>query len=583
VNPAPRQAISCAAALLLAGVAIAQTMPVPLRLPRDAERFTVKLAEGCGAELQNGLLRSRTGVDLAVLQPLFDAGRAEPLITAVSWDELDRWHRHACAVLPEHNRPGHLGLWFRLHDDGSATGSLRAALAAQPLVACIESEPIYALAGTCAPAPRPIDIPPTTPLFTSLQQAHSATPLGHGAVQTAAIQGARGLGVTMVMMEGSFVLDHEDVEQLVAANFFGPVPPFDPLHSQHGTSGASIVCATRNGYGITGVADEVTARFLSLDLNGGIENSLAMVMSLTQPGDVIMVVIIIQVPSLGPNSWVPFELIQSAFDATLTTTALGRHVVVPAGNGNLSLDDPVFLNRFDRNFRDSGAIFVGASQAGLMQRASFANWGSRIDCHSWGDQVPSCSYGTLFFPNNDLRQSYTQGASGTSASAPLVTGLVADIQGVARRQLGVNLSPQQMRSLLQTYGATTPDLIGRRPDLVAILQALGIYDGLNVDKADLQLLDTMTVTMTGAPGDLAALFVAFAPANLAIGFNRNVHLDPLSLTSVGAFFLPSGTATWSLQVPNVPTLHGANIYYQAVRLSGAAPLHVTNSCQVTIL
>ncbi|MBL8752106.1 MAG: S8 family serine peptidase, partial [Planctomycetes bacterium] len=471
------------------------------------DRLSVKLAEGTGAELVDGVLRSRSGVDLSRLQPLFAAGHAQPLVTAVPWDELDRWHRHACAVLPEHNRPGHLGLWFRLvGDSAAATAALQSELRREPLVTHADFEPVYALAAAPGALAPPQDLPPTTPLFTSLQLTHDPNPVGHGVRQAAGIFGARGRDVKFVMMENSFVLDHEDVEQLVAANFLGPVPAYDPTFALHGVSGAAITCATRNGYGITGVADEVTARFMSLNLNGGVENCLAMAVADTQPGDVVMVVIIVQVPYLGPNSWVPFEIFQSAFDATLTTTALGRHVVVPAGNGNLSLDDPVFLNRFDRNFRDSGAIFVGASQAGLMQRATFANWGSRVDCHSWGDQVTSCGYSTLFFPNNDLRQSYTNGASGTSASTPSLAGVVAMVQGAAKKQLGTTLSNAQMRDLLRMHGATTPDLIGPRSDVPAILQALGVFDGLSVDRADLQLLDTMTVTMSGAPGDLAALF-----------------------------------------------------------------------------
>jgi hypothetical protein len=36
-------------------------------------------------------------------------------------------------------------------------------------------------------------------------------------------------------------------------------------------------------------------------------------------------------------------------------------------------------------------------------------------------------------------------------------------------------------------------------------------------------------------------------------------------------------------VPNVAGLSGLGLYVQAARLQGAQPIHVTNSCQVTIL
>ncbi len=582
-----RRTVSWFVALLLgAGFAQAQVLPGPDPRCVHVDQLSVKLAEGSGAELRDGVLVSRTGVDLAAVQPLFAAGAARPLVTAVGWDELDRWHKHACAVLPPRDRPGHLGLWFRLTgNSAAATVALYEQLRQQPLVTDVYWQPRHELcsARPAASPPVPIDIPPTTPLFASLQLSHDPTPLGHGVRLAAGVHGARGLDVKFVMMENSYLLDHEDVEQLVATNFVGPVPPLDMNFALHGLSGAALVAAGRNAYGITGIADEVTARFMSLALNGGVENALAIATTITQPGDVVLVVIVFPVPYLGTTISVPFEFVQSAYDASVTFTALGRHLVVPAGNGNHSLDDPAFLNRFDRNFRDSGAIVVASSQAGQMQRAPYSNWGSRIDAHSWGDQVVSCGYGTLFFGNNDWRQSYTAAATGTSSSTPHIAGLVAMVQGAARKQLGAPLGNTQLRSLLQTFGPLTPDVIGRRPDMVAILQSIGVFDGLAVDRSDMQLLDTVTVTMDGPPGSLAALFAAFAPADVPIGFNRNVHLDPVSLVSVGAFFLPAGNATYSLQVPNSAALHDADLYFQAVRLSGASPLHLTNSCQVTVL
>jgi hypothetical protein len=90
------------------------------------------------------------------------------------------------------------------------------------------------------------------------------------------------------------------------------------------------------------------------------------------------------------------------------------------------------------------------------------------------------------------------------------------------------------------------------------------------------------VTMDGPPNSLAALFGAFATADLPLGFNRNVHLDVVTMASIGAFVL-APTASWSLTVPNDPTLHGTHVYFQAARLTGAQPLHLTNSCHVTVL
>ncbi len=545
------------------------------------DRLCVKLAEGSGAELRDGALRSRVGVDLARVDRLFARGSAEPLVTAMSWDELDRLHERACEGLPVGRRPGHLGLWFRVRlASASAAEALRVALAEEPMVEHVYHEPKYVLAGSAAFTG---DIPPTTPLFTSMQFAHDPPPLGHGVRKVAGIYGARGRDVGLRMLETSWILDHEDMEQLVAANFIGPVPPVDPS-AQHGLSGSSIVIADRNSYGITGIADEMQARFVSIELNGGLENAMVLATSASQPGDVFLMVVMVIVPGIGLGTFVPVEFYQSVFDATLTATANGRIVVVPAGNGNRSLDDPALLNRFDRSFRDSGAIIVAASEGGLLQRASYSNWGSRIDAHSWGLNVVACGYGTIFFPNNDIRQSYTASAQGTSSSAPHLAGIVASMQGAAKKQLGHALTNAEILALLHTHGLPTPDVIGLRPDLPLIFQALGIFDGLSVGAPEIALGGTITIDMNGSSGSAVALFASLDVGDVDLGLNRHVHLDLATMASLGAFFLPtSGLATGTLVVPTTASLQGVDIFFQAARLTSTGPLHITNSCQVTIL
>jgi subtilisin family serine protease len=462
-------------------------------------------------------------------------------------------------------------------------------LSQEPLVAHVYLQPRLFAASAGATGLPPVtmsgggDISPPTPSWVSQQYAHDPSPLGHGVRMAAGVLGARGQGIGFRMIENGWVLGHEDLCQMVASNVLGPVPSVATTEALHGTSGGSIVFADRNAYGITGIADEVSAKFIGININGGYANAISIALSNSQPGDVAMVVIMVLVPALGPGTWLPFEFFQSSFDATLTATANGLHVVVPAGNGNRSLDDPALLGRFDRYFRDSGAIIVGASEAGLMHKAPFSNWGSRIDAHSWGDQVIACGYGTLFYPNNDPLQAYTASGTGTSSATPHIAAVVAAMQGASLRQNGQLLSNAQVLDLLHTVGATTPDVIGRRPDLFAILQQLQAVDGLTMVAPEVALGDTIQADISGPAGSIAAMFGSFATGNVPIGFNRNIHLDLGSYAVLGAFALSGGSAQYQLPVPNNVALHGSDIYFQAVRLTGAQQLFVTNSCQVTIL
>ena len=104
-----------------------------------------------------------------------------------------------------------------------------------------------------------------------------------------------------------------------------------------------------------------------------------------------------------------------------------------------------------------------------------------------------------------------------------------------------------------------------------------------MERPDVDLGDTITATMDGSLGSVAAMFGSFATGNVPIGFNRNIHLDLSSYSALGAFVLTSGTAQYQLLVPNNAALHGTDIYFQAVRLTASQPLFVTNSCQATIL
>jgi hypothetical protein len=549
----------------------AQAPADELRLRRVDARFAAEL----DVEVVQGKLVSRTGRDLARVAAECADALCEPLVRDVPRAKLDAWYAHACDVLPAGRRPGHLGHWVRLTaPTAEAAASLLAALQSDPAVDCAYAEPVV--------KPAWVDDPyPPTPLFTSLQVNMGPSPTGLGIWQAQGVLGARGQGVRVVMIEDDWILGHEDVSKLVASAFLGPVVPQTGSTSQHGLSGASILCADRNAWGITGIADEIDIRFVSREYGYTLENAIAVATANTQPGDVLMMVLMLLIGQVGPDDWVPVEFLQATFDAVLTATANGRMLVAAGANGGRSLDDPRLLNRFNRGFRDSGAIIVAASEGASLQRPVWCNYGSRMDANGWGDNVVCCGYGTIFFPNGDVRQAYTASGTGTSSATPQVTGVVCALQGAAMRQLGHQLTNAEMLSLLHQYGTASPDSIGLRPDLLAMLTAIGAVDGLLPAAPDVSIGNAVSVTISGS-GAGAFLFASFGVGDLDLGFNRHFHLDLASMMTIGYFAFAGGQASWQLAVPALPDLHGASIYLQAGTLDNAT-VHLTNSAQLTVL
>jgi hypothetical protein len=577
--------------------ALREHAAVVARSPQvHGHRLCVKLAEGCGAEWVAGHLQSHTGVDLGAAAALFASAAVEPLFTALPWAGLDLWHRRACAVLPVHQRPGHLGLWFRLElPDAAAADALTEKLFDCPLVEHVHKEPRGTPASCATPAfaggriagggvssgdVSGGDIPPPTPLFTSLQSTHLPAPTGLGVWRAQTVYGARGQGTQVLMVEHDWYLDHEDMDQMVLANFLGAYPGGNSGDAAHGTAGASVLVADRNEFGMTGMVDETRIRFLATGSNGGLANAILQAGVQGQPGDLILFVLMFLLGQISTTDWVPMEFLQSVYDATATVTGNGRLLVCAAGNGANNLDDPRLMRRFDRSFRDSGAILAAATAGDLPTRASYSNFGSRIDACAQGLYVVACGVGTMFWPNGDRRQAYTADHQGTSSATALIAGAMVALQGAARAQLGRSLDNAEIRSLLHQHGTPSPDAIGKRPDLPAMLVAMGAGDGLWASHPDLPLGGSVQVELSGPAGSGALLFASFAPGRIDLGLNRPVLLAQAGLLSLGFLALPAGQAAFPVQLPNVATLHGVSLYFQAGVLQGSG-LRVTNSVQIT--
>jgi hypothetical protein len=292
-----------------------------------------------------------------------------------------------------------------------------------------------------------------------------------------------GAGTNVVDVEQGWNLNHEDL----AAPKITLISGTNSAYYFHGTSVLGEILMVDNTIGGIGIPPAGKGRVISQHQPGGYNNAAAILDAAAHMsfGDVLLLEAQEYDPVGGLYYW-PVEIADTTYDAIRLSTALGITVVEAGCNGAYDLDVYVNLsgkqifNRSSTDFRDSGAIVVGAgSSAAPHTRLGFSNHGSRIDVYGWGENVDTTSTDAAGTDNT----LYTTGFNGTSSASPIITGAAMVAQGLANANLNYKLSPLQVRKILATGGTAssnpTVDRIGVQPNLKAITD--GSYINLAPD------------------------------------------------------------------------------------------------------
>ncbi len=348
---------------------------------------------------------------------------------------------------------------------------------------------------------------PGTSLAEDQGYLHDA-PTGIGASAVWKYLGRTG-GVTVCDLEQGWHTEHMEIQaQIELPLFFGANREIDePGQGHHGTAVMGQLTAAGSGpFAVQGVSSgagrfTLASHYRSLgeeepdDTGDAVPHPFAGTRGHVAAAIVNTLVDLITPAGSGPKPLLggdvllievqrgrlPTEVDAADFDAVRLASALEVVVVEAAGNGGLDLDryvDPDTgrgLSRRVATFRDSGAIFVGASRAALPHdRAGFSNYGSRLDCYAWGEAVTSCGYGDL---GGDLAtEYYTNTFSGTSSASPIIAGAAALVQRLREAGGAAPLRPRAMRALLSDpatgtrQGPGVAGFIGIMPDLGKVLR-----------------------------------------------------------------------------------------------------------------
>lgn len=368
-----------------------------------------------------------------------------------------------------------------------------------------EVERAYAELAVSEPVVNPAD-----DTYSGSQGYLDAAPTGIDARWAWTQPNGEGGGIGVVDLEQGWFLAHEDLAAKAPTIIYGDNRDgVGTYKGNHGTAVLGEIAADDNALGVVGIAPSIASLRVTSHYDAGtatalhVADAIVAAIPTMNVGDVLLLEV--QRGAL----LLPTEVDDADFDAIRLASALGIIVVEAAGNGSNDLDaytnglGDTILAPGTPDFRDSGAIMTGAARSNdTHDRAGFSNFGARVDCFAWGENVTTCGYGTLDAGGGDDNRTYTATFNGTSSASPIIVGAACILQGMYESATGTRLSPLQMRTLLSNPATGTPQgpnvagAIGVMPDLNAIASTtLGLVPDIYVrDNTG----DTGVVPATGA-------------------------------------------------------------------------------------
>lgn len=287
------------------------------------------------------------------------------------------------------------------------------------------------------------------------------------------VDGGDGEGIEVVDMEQGWTLNHEDLEDAGITLISG----INNAFFGHGTSVLGEIVAVDNTIGGVGIVPSVSCRVVSQQRTASRYNTAEAILSAVAELNFGDVLLLEAQTTVSGSTYLPVEVERAVFDAIRLGTATGIVIVEAGGNGSNDLDEfrdasgKHVLNRNSDDFKDSGAIMVGAaSSAAPHSRLDFSNYGSRIDCYAWGENIDTTGDGW----QGNLTNTYTSTFGGTSGASPIITGAAVAVEGMVQAARGYRFSPLQLRAILSNPDNGTAsndpdnDRIGVMPDLKAI-------------------------------------------------------------------------------------------------------------------
>ena len=293
--------------------------------------------------------------------------------------------------------------------------------------------------------------------------------------------GGKGTEMHFIDLEEGWWM-HDDLPKSINPPISGQNRQID-LFRSHGTAVLGVIAGLDNGRGIKGIAPEATVRVVShYNENEHSNGHVADAISAALTANPVPHVLLLEVQRGDPP--LPTEVHNWDFAAIQTAVGNGVIVIEAAGNGGIDLDqwqDDTGQFRLQKGSGwDSFAILVGAaSSATPHQPLSDSNFGSRVDCYAWGENIVTTGWtGDLTPGSTNNKKKYTGTFGGTSGASSIIAGAALLVQGVyfQKPPKGRLLSSLQMRAFLSDPALGTPrgqrTAVGVMPDLQMVIPNL---------------------------------------------------------------------------------------------------------------
>ena len=320
--------------------------------------------------------------------------------------------------------------------------------------------------------------------LSSSQKYLNRGPVGIDARYAWVFPGGDGGGdVKFVDIEQGWFLDHEDL----SAHSIRATGLNHWEHKDHGAAVLGVIAMrdnTKGGVGITPSANAFVVSQWRKDGSFNTADAIMAALDYLRFGDILLLEAQV-FDVFGTKEMWPIEVLEANFQAIRLANALGIIVIEPAGNGMYfkgndldkftDLQGQQVFNRLKACFKDSGAIVVAAASSGVPHsRVSCSNYGSRVDCYAWGEDVATA--GASPHSSGGCTDTYSLDFGGTSSASAIIAGAAIAVQSISETNYNSRMSPPQMRSILSSrlYGTNSAnghrvDKIGVMPDLRKII------------------------------------------------------------------------------------------------------------------